>query len=376
MTDYLSYFEERLDELVATLKTCVEFESPSTNPEASNRLAEWLAEQLRSAGASVEFVEQKQYARHVIGRWGSGEKHILMIGHYDTVWPVGELERRPFRIEDGKAYGPGVFDMKAGDIQIIHALRALQELGVEARNRVTVIFNSDEEVGSPTSRPVIEDLAAEADYAFVLEPSVPPKGALKTFRKGVGMFEVHVKGRATHAGADHASGVSAIEELARQVLALHSMTDYDRGTTVNVGVIQGGSRSNVVAADASAQVDLRVSTADEAERMTRAILGLTAHNPRATVTVEGGMNRPPMERSDKIVQLFQAARSFAGELGFPLEEAGTGGGSDGNFTAALGVPTLDGLGGVGEGGHALHEHIILDELPKRTALLTKLVAEL
>jgi glutamate carboxypeptidase len=376
MDNYRQYFEAHLDELLATLGTCVQIESPSTDKKAADKLGEWLAEQLEVVGARVEFVQQEDYGKHVVGRWGSGEQHILILGHYDTVWPVGEVESRPFRIEGNKAYGPGVFDMKVGDVQVLYALRCLNELGVDCNNRVTVLYNSDEEVGSPTSRPIIERLAKEADYVFVLEPSVPPEGALKTFRKGVGMFRVAVEGKASHAGADHENGVSAVEELARQILDLQAMTDYDRGTTVNVGVVQGGSRSNVVAASAEAEVDLRVTNMEEADRMEHAILNLRSYNPKAGLTIEGGINRPPMERTERIVKLFRNAQRFAEELGFEVTEAGTGGGSDGNFTAAMGVPTLDGLGGVGGGGHAENEHVIISEIPKRTALLAKLIAEL
>jgi len=375
VANLVQYFHERLPQLLDELRECVELESPSSDKQACDQLASWLGMKLVDAGAEVEYIRQSDYGKHVVGRLGSGDGNTLVLGHYDTVWPVGEVNRRPFRIEGNRAFGPGVFDMKIGDIQILAALRALADLGIGTRSRVTVLFNSDEEIGSPSSRRVIEQLAAEADHVLVLEPAEPP-ASLKTFRKGVGAFHIRAEGVASHAGADPEKGASAIEELARQVLKLHGLTDYERGTTLNVGVIRGGSRSNVVAAEAEADLDLRVTSAVEGERMVDLILGLTPFDSRVQLTVEGGLERPPMERTPGIVALYHRAQKLARELGFDIDEAGSGGGSDGNFTAAWGVPTLDGLGGVGGGGHALSEHIVVDEIPKRTALLTRLLAEL
>lgn len=368
----IDIFEKRKQDMIEELGRVVELESPSNDKSAVDELADYLAGRLRQAGAEVELSEQGRRGNHVIARWGDMDKDtILIIGHMDTVWPIGEVAERPFTVKEGKAYGPGVFDMKAGLVQVLFALEELDP--AQSDNSVIVLFNSDEEIGSPTSRPIIEDLASECQAAFVLEPSVPPEGALKTFRKGVGMFEIEVTGKAAHAGADHQQGVSAIDEMSRLVLRLHDMTDYEAGITVNVGVVEGGTRSNVVAEKAVAEVDLRVSTMEQAEQMEERILSLEAEDDDAVLEITGGLNRPPMERTPLIVDLFEKAQAIGQEMGLDLKQAGTGGGSDGNFTAAKGVPTVDGLGAVGAGGHSVDEHIVLSELPKRTALLASLI---
>jgi len=376
LDDYLGHFEARLDNILTTLGEFVGYESPSTDKTACDRLSVWLGQQLEEAGAAVELVNQEDYGRHIVGRWGDGSGHILILGHYDTVWPLGEVARRPFRIEGDKAYGPGALDMKVGATQLLYALRGLREMGVDGKNRVTVLFNSDEEVGSPTSRQLIESMARTADCVFVLESGALPNGDLKTFRKGVGMFHVVVEGKASHAGARPEEGVSAIEELARLILRLHAMTDYETGTTVNVGVVEGGMRSNIVAERATADVDLRVTTTEKAAELETGILGLTPDDKRIKLTITGGINRPPMERTNAVANLFSRARNVALQLGFDVGEVGSGGGSDANFTAALGVPTLDGLGGVGTGAHAKGEYLFVSKIPERTAFLAKLIAEL
>jgi len=368
-------FTERQEEMVSFLAHLVELESPSVDKAAVDRLGDFLACRLERAGFHVRVVGQKEHGNHIVATWQQEEPSLLMLCHMDTVWPVGEVKRRPFRVEGNRAYGPGVFDMKGGIVQAIFALEAARRRGL-CSSTVKILFNSDEEIGSPSSRSLIEDLARSAKAVLVLEPSVPPQGALKTFRKGVGMFRIKVVGRAAHAGADPDKGVNAIEELARQIIKLHRLTDPETGTTVNVGVVRGGSRSNVVPAEAWAEVDLRVSSKAEAERVIPLIKGLLPELPGATVEVEGGLNRPPMERTESIVALFRHAQRVARELGFELEEAGSGGASDGNFTAALGVPTLDGLGAVGAGGHAVDEYLLLNFMPERTALLTRLLETL
>ena len=363
-------FTYRRDEMVQLLRQLVELESPSNEKEAVDKLSSFLAERLQALGCEVEVIPQEQYGNHVLASWGEGEPPILVLCHMDTVWATGEIKKRPFRVEGNKAFGPGVFDMKAGIVQAIFALEAAQKRGLVQR-RIVFLFNSDEEPGSFSSRPIIEELARKAKVALVLEPSVPP-GALKTFRKGLGRFEITVKGRAAHSGADFEKGISAIDELARQVLKLHQLTDLEKGTTVNVGVFQGGTRANVVAAEARVEVDMRAATLEEAEKVVKEILSLKPELEGTEIEVRGGLNRPPMERTPAIVELFNHAQALAHELGFDITEAGTGGGSDGNFTAALGVPTLDGLGAVGDGGHAVHEYVDLEYLPERTALLTRL----
>ena len=373
MSEMLKYLQDKREEIIATLGRVVEMESPSTDKEAVDRLASYLAREFAAVGGDVEVVRQERYGDHLRISWGQGEDQILVLCHMDTVWPVGEIERRPFRIEGDKAYGPGVFDMKGGLVQTLFALKALRELGRVPKHRVVVLCNSDEEIGSPSSRPLIEAEARRSKYVLVAEPAVPPDGALKTWRKGVGFFRLEIEGKSSHAGADPEKGVSAVEELAHQVLYLHGLTDYEKGSTVNVGVVAGGTRSNVVAARAEAEIDLRVMNEAEARRLTEAILNLKPVLTGTTLRVTGGMNRPPMERAARNVALYERAAELGRELGLTLKEAGSGGGSDGNFTAALGIPTLDGVGAVGDGSHAVHEHVIVDTLVPRTALMARLM---
>ena len=312
-----------------------------------------------------------------VARWSGSRagQPILVMTHIDTVWPLGTLQRKPFEVEGDVARGPGVYDMKASLAMMIQALTFLNERKSDHRP-ITWLINTEEEIGSPVSRPVIEQLARESAYVLVLEPPVPPHGALKTARKGVGMFTMHIKGRAAHAGADPEKGISAIHELANQIQYLHGLTDFDLGTTVNVGVVSGGTARNVVAAEATALIDLRVTTMREADRVVKAIMDARPRLAGAEVHVEGGLNRPPMERTEKIANAFQQVKSIGAELGLELEEASTGGGSDGNFTAAIGATTIDGLGCTGDGAHAEHEHISLDGFFERAALLTELLSTL
>jgi glutamate carboxypeptidase len=378
--EVLDYMQDQQGDMVALLERVVEMESPSLDKATTDKLVDFLAETLQDLGCQVTRLPQREYGDHLIARYWpercgpAPDDQLLVLCHIDTVWPVGEIARRPFRIMDGKAYGPGVEDMKGGVVQALIALQAFNELGMCPARPVVLIFNTDEEVGSPTSRPYIEAEARKSRAAFVLEPAVSTEGMIKTFRKGVGMFKLRVEGRAAHAGADHQRGVNAIEELAHQVIRIQGMTDYMAGTTLNVGVISGGSRSNVVPAFAEASVDCRVSSAAEGDRVTKAMLGLQPVNPATSLTVTGGLNRPPMERTPQIVAMFERARALAAGLGLRLDEAGTGGGSDGNFTAALGTPTLDGMGAVGDGGHAVDEYLILKFMPERATLLVHLLA--
>jgi glutamate carboxypeptidase len=294
--------------------------------------------------------------------------------HYDTVWPLGTLAKQPFEIRDGRAYGPGVYDMKASIAMVETALQAIQSLGEDLPRPLLVLLTSDEEIGSPSSRPHIEQLAQESAYVLVAEPPAI-KGALKTSRKGVGRFIVEVNGRASHAGTQPEKGISATHELAHQILRLGELNDPTKGTTVNVGIMHGGTRRNVVAARAVAEVDVRAWTREETERLKSAIYGLKPVHDRAVIKVRGGFGRPPMERSEANVSLFHKAQEVGRALGLELSESASGGGSDANFTSALGVPTLDGLGAVGDGAHADDEHILLEPLPIRTALLAALILD-
>jgi len=286
------------------------------------------------------------------------------------------LAQMPFRQKQGRLWGPGVLDMKSGIAFLLFAVQALRELDVAVDRRVVLQVNSDEEVGSESSRPLTEEAARSSAAVLVLEPGTGLTGKIKTARKGVGDYTVTVKGRASHAGVDFQNGASAIVELARQIERMAGFTQMDRGITVNPGVILGGTRTNVVAAEARAEVDIRVARLKDAPALDKKFHSLRPFDKRCTIHVEGGLNRPPMERSPGIRKLFESARGWAKELDVQLEESSTGGGSDGNFTAALGIPTLDGLGGVGEGAHAVNESILIDRIADRTALLSMLLARL
>jgi glutamate carboxypeptidase len=371
----LQFLRDHQQEMVEHLTLLVQMESPSYDKAAIDRLAALLVKQLSTAGAKVDVLEQEAAGNHIRARWGAPDATggCLVLTHMDTVWDIGTVTERPVRIEDGRLYGPGAFDMKGGIVNAIWALRALVELNLMPERRITLLITTDEETGSRTSRPLIEEEAVAHEAVYVLEPAQPPRSSLKTWRKGVGDYRVTVTGRASHAGAAHDEGINAIEELAHQILAIQALTDYAAGTTVNVGVIGGGTRTNVVPESAWAKLDVRVMNAEEAARVEQFLHSLTPRLPGAKIEVRGKMNRPPMVRTPAILALFAKAQAVAAELGFPIDETGTGGGSDGNFTAALGVPTLDGLGVAGDGGHAQHEHVIISSMPERAALLAGLL---
>lgn len=371
----LSKMRERREDMVNMLRWLTELESPSTNKAAVDVLIAELAKEVERRQGRSEILYQEEYGNHLRAEWGAGEDQILILCHIDTVFEVGEIKRRPFRVDGDKAFGPGVYDMKAGTVQTLFAIEYLLEQGWPLNTRVVALFNSDEEVGSPSSQALIEAEARRSRAVFVLEPANPPHGTLKTSRKGVGRFEMEVKGIAAHSGSAPEKGASAVLELAKQTVWLHSLTDYAKGTTVNVGLVSGGSRSNVVAASARAEIDLRVTTQAEAERIVPLILSRKAETPNTEVVITGGMNRPPMERTAAIASLYSLAEQIADELGIELGEGNTGGGSDGNFTAALGIPTIDGLGAVGEGAHADHEQLLIPKMAERTALLVRLLQE-
>jgi len=373
----LATLREHQHDMVADLTRLVEMESPTDNKSALDRLGEHLAARLQHLGAQVEVFPQAQAGDHLRARWESGDAEgdggLLLLCHMDTVWDMGTLAERPVVIRDGRLFGPGAFDMKGGIVIALWAIRVLRGLKIMPKRRVTLLLTSDEETGSKTSRPIVEMEALQHDAVLVLEPAQPPNAALKTWRKGVGAYQVRTTGVSAHAGAAHDQGVNAIEELAHQVVAIQALTDYTAGTTVNVGVVSGGTRGNVVPQSAWARVDVRVMNQAEADRLDRSLRSLQPHLKGASVEVTGGINRPPMVRTAAGVSLFQKAAEIASELGFSVTETGTGGGSDGNFTAALGVPTLDGLGVVGDGGHAQHENAVISSLPERAALLAGLL---
>jgi glutamate carboxypeptidase len=376
MNDIVEFLKEQETIMIELLKVLVEMESPSLDKEMTDQVGRWLAEQFeRLTGGKIESIPNDKYGNHLRGEWGDGKEQLLVLTHFDTVWPKGTIRNKPFRIEDGKAYGPGVFDMKGGIIQGLFALHSLQQLGKKLNKKVVFLFTSDEEIGSVTSRSLIEQEAAKSEHVFVLEPAMSAEGALKTARKGVGMFHLTVTGVPAHSGVDPEKGVSAIGEIAEQIRYLHSLTDLAIGTTVNVGTIHGGTTSNVVAAKAVAEVDLRVKTQDEFDRIIPLIKQLTPVNEKAKVEITGGINRPPLERSEGVISMFHQAQKVAKEhLGLELTEKETGGGSDGNFTGPI-APTLDGLGPVGDGAHAEHEHLVVKEMPVRSALVAMLLME-
>jgi glutamate carboxypeptidase len=368
---------EQIQATLDLLSAMVEIESPSDNKAAVDRCVAFVADKSSATGGRARVHRQKEFGDLLEARFGpqkSRRKPVLLLGHLDTVWPLGTLKNMPFRISTGRVWGPGVLDMKAGVAMALVAISILQEQKKLTRP-VILLLNSDEEVGSNVSRPVTERLAQQCDAVFVLEPAQGLKGAYKTARKGVGNYSVRVQGVASHSGVDFERGHSAIVELARQIERITQFTELDRGITVNVGTVQGGTRSNVVAAEAQAEVDIRIAKAKDEARIGKHFRSLRVFDNKCSLHVEGGLNRPPMERTRGTVALFKRAAAYARELGFTLEEAATGGGSDGNFTSAIGVPTLDGMGAVGEGAHAAHESLLLEHMAPRTALLAAMLAD-
>lgn len=360
--------------IVKTLRMLVEVESPSDDKAAVDRCVEAAAALAEAAGGRPRRHRQREFGDVLELRFGPARrvKPVMLLGHLDTVWPLGTLRQMPFRIAEGRAWGPGTLDMKAGVAMGLAAMQVLRELDA-LRRPVVFLLNSDEEVGSTASRPITEKLAREAEAVFVLEPAQGLGGAYKTARKGVGDYAIRIRGVGAHAGVDFERGHSAIHELAYQLEKVRGFTELKRGLTVNAGVIRGGTRTNVVTAEAEAAIDVRIARAKDADRIERKFRSLRSRDKGCVLLVEGGMNRPPMERTRGTVALFRRAATLARAMGFELTEAATGGGSDGNFTAALGVPTLDGMGGIGEGAHASHESVVLRELVPRTALLAEMI---
>jgi glutamate carboxypeptidase len=372
---WVARLNAELGEILERVSALVRQESPSSHSDAVNAAQGVVATWAEELGARV-----KRHARSGSGgvleaRFGNPDGSrwpVLLLGHLDTVWPVGTLARMPWRVEDGWAYGPGVLDMKAGVVMALAAMKLVREADAECP--AVLLLSGDEETGSRHSRELIEEIAKGCRAAFVLEPAQGPQGAYKTARKGVGQFRLEISGVPSHSGVDFGAGHSAVRELAWQIEQISALTELDRGTTLNVGVVGGGTQSNVVAASAWADIDLRVTNLADAEAVTQWLQALKTRDPQCALRLTGGLNRPPMERTPGTVALFEQAKALAAGLGIALEEAATGGGSDGNFTSALGVPTLDGMGAVGKGAHADNESIRIDSLVPRTALLAAMIA--
>ena len=361
--------------VLETAEALVAIESPTTDKTAVDRCGVELASRLAAIGGRVTRLARAERGNHLLAEFGCGTSQILLLGHFDTVWPVGQLERMPLARSNGRLHGPGVFDMKAGIAIAMLATRALLEGGPSLSHRIVMLWTTDEEIGSESSRAAIEEEAARSAAVLVLEPSLPG-GALKTSRKGCGGYQLTVRGVAAHTGIEPQKGASAVQELAHQILAINALQDLSRGISVNVVQVSGGLRSNVIPDEAHAVVDVRVPTAAAAAEVEAAFRALRPVDERTTIEARGGFDRPPLERSDQVARLYGEARDVARELGQELSEGGTGGGSDGNFTAALGVPTLDGLGAVGDGAHALHEHVDIDSLADRAALVAGLITRI
>lgn len=382
MDAILPYAAAQQPAIVNFLKDLVECESPSDDAGAVNRFVDLVASRVEGL-ARVKTFPGGRFGRNLLLTFqlpGPKKKkpgRILGVGHSDTVWPLGTLKSMPWREEDGRLWGPGVLDMKSGLAFFLSAMKLLQTLDLPVSREVALWIVSDEEVGSEVSRPLTEKLARESSAVLVAEPGTGLTGKLKTARKGVGDYTVTVRGKASHAGVDFGAGASAIVELARQIEKIAGFTDLKKGLTVNPGVIAGGTRTNVIAAEAQVEVDIRIARRADFTGLDRKFQKLKAVDKRCAVEVAGGLNRPPMERTKGVVALYKAAAGLAAQyLGRQLEESATGGGSDGNFTAGLGVPTLDGIGGVGEGAHASNESILVDRIADRTALLALLVRHL
>jgi glutamate carboxypeptidase len=370
----LRYFEAKQEACLQTIRELVEIESPSDNKAAADSIGKVLAGKFAALGGRMQIHPATDFGDNVQADFAgrSNVKPVLLLGHFDTVYPLGALANMPCYVADGRMHGPGVLDMKSGIALMLGAIEALQVWYGELPRPVTVFLVSDEEVGSYSSRRITETLAVESAAVLVLEPA-GPRGAVKTARKGVGEYTLQVQGVASHAGLDPGKGHSAIVELARQIPVLWKLNDLQRGVSVNPGVIRGGTRTNVIAAEATVEIDVRIKRAKQAAVLDRKIRALKPFDRHCKLSIEGGINRMPMERNAGVATLYKKAKTIASQMDWKLEEAAVGGGSDGNFTAGIGVPTLDGMGGVGTGAHALHEHIVISELPRRALLLAGMI---
>ena len=364
-------------EILAELEEMVNTETPSDRKDLLDLFSISLAQKFSDLGAETKFILESKAGNHLKVEYGQGDKQALILCHFDTVFAAGTVAQRPFTYDADKkiARGPGVLDMKAGIISALWAIKAFEALEISPEVKVVLLFNSDEEVGSRSSRPYIEEEAKKSDVVFVLEPGIGPEGTYKLWRKGTGGFKVNITGKASHAGANPEEGISAIDELSYLIQKIHALNNPLTGTTLNVGVVGGGTRGNVVAQDAWAQVDLRVMTAQEGERVVREVLAIEPTG-RAQIEITGGLSRPPMEITEAAITLYEKANALAKELGYSYDQGGTGGGSDGNFTAALGITTLDGMGGVGHGAHSEEEYILTEHLTVRTAIIAEMIRQI
>ena len=375
MDKHLEFFENRKERTVRLIQQLVEIESPSRDEAGSRVAASWIEAETRKIGDDFTIERQtvEGYGEHLLIRAfpRDGAKSVLLLGHTDTVHPRGAKEKNPTRLEQGRLYGCGSFDMKANIVVMLEILRCFKELGETPARPLTILLSCDEEIGSPTGRAVVEREAADAEICLVGEPSA--EGRVKTGRKGTGMFAISTRGIPAHAGLEPEKGASAILEIARQIEIVHGLSDLSVGTTVNVCTIKGGTTSNVIPEHASCEVDVRFSSMSEAARIEQAINSLAPVDERVKLRIDGEINRPPMERSERVLALYEKARRIAAEFDYELGETQVGGASDGNFVAALGVPVLDGLGVTGSGAHTLEEYVVVDDIPKRAALLAKLL---
>ncbi len=374
--DLVEQIKMQEERYIGFLKNLVELESPTGHKQLVDRLIDFIYPFLIEQKCSVTRIPRQKYGDFLLAEWGEGRDRILLLGHVDTVWPAGTIKEFPFTIKERIAYGPAVYDMKCGIMQFLFALKFMNDYGLRSKHKVLLLINSDEEIGSPDSEPLIKEVALKSKYVLVGEGALSETGRLKTERSGVGLFELKIKGIAAHAGSDPEKGASAIHEFARQVGYLESIADPASGTTINVGTVQGGTRPNVVAENLAASIDVRFKTAGEAERIAALLKNLHPFDPRTQIEVSGQINRLPMERTEGNTRLFQKVKNIARSLNLALEEGSTGGMSDANITSALGIPTLDGLGAVGGGLHARHEHLYLDHIPMRIALLVKILTEI
>jgi glutamate carboxypeptidase len=379
LTNWLQLAKDQKSDLFELIEKLVRIETPTSDKAANDHISSITADLLRGLGATVEIHPEKDYGDHLTGEWtvpDSTRGHALIVGHLDTVWPFGTLERMGYTEKDGRLYAPGVLDMKAGIATTIIGLRTLQQNSLWPNRTIRVLFNTDEEVGSPSSRPLVEKSARGAEYALIMEPGQAGVGALKTQRKGLGEFRISITGKASHAGAFPERGASAINELALRIIELQAMNDWPNGITVNTGLISGGSARNTIPASAEATVDVRVRTTEQAESMEAQIRAMRTEIEGTSIDIEGGFHRPPMERTPELAILAEKLIGWSNDIGFELTEESTGGGSDANLTAAMGVPSADGLGSKGLNPHAEGENIEIGEQINRLALFMKAINSL
>jgi glutamate carboxypeptidase len=366
-----AHFENNKQKMISLLREWVEIESPTSDKASVDKFGINVASKLKDIGMSIEWKEETNRGNHLIARWGSGHGHLLLVGHLDTVWELGTLQRFPCEIDEEIGRGPGIFDMKSGLLIALYALDLIREQNL-AKYPITLLATSDEEIGSVSSRELIEQEARTARAAFILEPA-GPSNSLKTKRRGVGRYTVTSHGKAAHAGVEPEKGINAIEELAHQIIELQSWNRLRSGISVNAGLIKGGSRVNVIPEEAEAIIDVRCEAMDDVQWLCNQFASLAPKKEGCRITVEGGVDRPPLERTEKVLKLYEQAKAIGTTMDYALSEFWTGGGSDGNLTAALGIPTLDGMGAEGGGAHALSEHILTSSLSKRTSLLYHMI---